>query len=569
MSDDHDTRDDWGKLFELLDTALELPPAERESWLQQLAEPPALKDRLRQLLSDRSRFHPEFMARPAMAELQQKPVSAASSAPAAPAAPVPPAVPAVNDDDMPTGVRDISILPRRVSGGGEPCVGMKIKDGRYTLVEELGKGGMGHVFKASDERKIEAKDRNPFIALKVLSEDFKEHPDAFIALQREGKRAQDLAHPNVITVHDFDRDGPLIFMTMEYLQGKTLDEHLRTDFAAGLSVAAAWPLIEGIGAALAYGHSKKIIHSDLKPNNIFVCRDGNVKVLDFGIARPMSLKDPEGELTTFDPGKRLGGLTPAYAALEMWSRDEADPRDDIYAFACVTYELLAGKHPFGRMSARTVRDEKMAPKRIDSINRAQWEALRKGLALHRDHRTPTVVQFIAPFRPTSFLRRYGLSVSGAAAVVAIAALVLGAHYFRTYVEDELIGDPSDTAVTGPAIPLTPAQKLDVTEKLSLANEFLEGVTLATTPDDMVSALSEGPNNVNQIVGDVLTTDPGNKDAVALQRKIADLYERKARKLADAGDTQNAAMLVKAGLRVRPKHGRLFRLQSELCRANAC
>src|SRR5262249_9658211 len=136
--------------------------------------------------------------------------------------------------------------------------------GRYTLIEELGQGGMGRVFKARDERRVEAEDRHPYVALKVLSEDFKEHPDAFIALQREGKRAQELAHPNVITVHDFDRDGPLVFMTMEYLQGKALDAHLKSDFAAGLTVAAAWPIIKGIGAALEYGHSKKIVHCDMK-----------------------------------------------------------------------------------------------------------------------------------------------------------------------------------------------------------------------------------------------------------------------------------------------------------------
>ena len=93
---------------------------------------------------------------------------------------------------------------------------------------------MGKVFKARDRLRAEAQDRDPFIALKVLSERFKEHPDSMIALQRESRRAQTLAHPNVITVHEFFRDGPHFYMTMELLNGKPLDLLLQSDYSAGL-----------------------------------------------------------------------------------------------------------------------------------------------------------------------------------------------------------------------------------------------------------------------------------------------------------------------------------------------
>lgn len=624
MRDEEVTKDDWGKLFELLDTALELSPDAREPWLVQLDVSQALKDRLRQLLTERSRFAQDgFLETPAA----RPPASAAAtrmdrpsrapevdpippsrppgSTPGSPSRPAieglpvsgrpvvapeppthqspkkqkskarpsssvkPPPAAAPREPERPTAVRDLSVLPSR-NADGAPHVGMMIK-GRYTLTDELGQGGMGRVYKARDQRRVEAEDRQPYVALKVLSEDFKEHPDAFIALQREGKRAQELAHPNVITVHDFDRDGQLIFMTMEYLQGKALDVHMRTDFAAGLSVAAAWPIIRGIGAALEYGHSKKIIHCDMKPSNVFICRDGSVKVLDFGIARPMTGHDPEGQTTAFDPGKRLGGLTPAYASLEMWSREEPDPRDDIYAFACVTYQLLAGKHPFDGRSARVVRDERLTPKRIDSISRAQWDVLRKGLAVHRDARVATVAQFMAPFAPSTFVRRHGLTMSGAAAIVAVAGLVLAAHYFREWVEDRMIGGSSAPVVTPSDKTLTPEQKQLVAENLALAQELFASVKVTDSPDEMMSGLSEGAQNPYQIVEDVLRTDPSNSTALKLQTKIADLYSRKARQLVAKGDVKSAKMLVDAGLNVQPGHRGLFRLRvdlRELCSSNA-
>ncbi len=549
MRDEEQTKGDWGKLFQLLDTALELEPARREEWLQGLADvPEPLKVRLRQLLSERSRFQKAgFLEKPAVPPLSQ-------------------GATAFPEPEMPTGVRELSVIRSRDEESGQPGVGMLIK-GRYTLVEELGQGGMGRVFKARDERRVEARDRQPHVALKVLSEAFKEHPDAFIALQREGKRAQELAHPNVITVHDFDRDGPLVFMTMEYLQGEALDARLKTDFAAGLSVEAAWPIIRGIGAALEYGHSKKIVHCDMKPSNVFICRDGAVKVLDFGIARPMSGHDPEGVTTQFDPGKRLGGLTPAYASLEMWARDAPDPRDDIYAFACVIYQLLAGKHPFDARSARAVRDDKLAPKRVDSITRAQWDSLRKGLALHREARIASVAQLIAPFAPSSFMRRHGIWVGGAAVSVALGALAVAAVLYRDYVEGEVFDEPAYNAPQTQNV-LTPEQKKDVAAKLDLAQLLFADVTPDQAPEEMVSALSDGAQAVNPILQDVLTIDPGNRTALQLQSKVADTYRRKARRLVDAGEVKSAAMLVDAGLRLRPRNKELFMLRQEICRADA-
>ena len=105
------------------------------------------------------------------------------------------------------------------------------------LEEELGRGGMGIVFKARDLRKEEAQDRNPWVAVKLLNEEFRRHPESLKALQRESRKAQHLAHANVVTVYDFDRDGGNVFMVMELLEGQSLDRVIRDNEGTGLECA--------------------------------------------------------------------------------------------------------------------------------------------------------------------------------------------------------------------------------------------------------------------------------------------------------------------------------------------
>jgi serine/threonine protein kinase len=206
-------------------------------------------------------------------------------------------------------------------------VGSVLKD-RYVLESVIGRGGMGVVFKARDLRREEAQDRNPYIAVKILNDEFRRHPESLKALQRESRKAQDLAHPNIVTVFDFDRDGAIVYMTMEYLEGYSLDKCFKDPSFDGMPLSEAYPLIAGLGSALSYAHDKGIVHSDFKPGNTFLTNEGEIKVFDFGIARAAKLPgDKSGEMTLFDPGS-LGALTPAYASREMIEGEEPDPRDD-------------------------------------------------------------------------------------------------------------------------------------------------------------------------------------------------------------------------------------------------
>ncbi|HEV3104087.1 MAG TPA: protein kinase [Trinickia sp.] len=362
----------------------------------------------------------------------------------------------------------------RVKGIGDTL------NGRFVLEECLGVGGMGTVYKALDLRKLEAADRKPYIAIKVLNVQFRGQPTSLIALQREARKAQTLAHRNIVTVYDFDRDGPMVYITMEYLSGSPLSKLLRAPDFTGMPYEKALPIIAGMGRALAYAHERGFVHCDFKPANVFLTDAGEVKVIDFGIARALTRSDDESDVTVFDPAT-LGGITPAYASPEMFEHREPDPRDDVYALGCVTYELLTGRHPFNRMSAIQARGEKMQPERPSNLDRRQWRTLAEALSLDRATRTPSVERFLegmgaqmhAPPSPPRAPRppqhpeqsrpaRHGVGVSRAVwkgAGVAVVALIAAAalwYGYREWPGASSRPNASSSAGTGTIRPQTPA-----------------------------------------------------------------------------------------------------------------
>jgi serine/threonine protein kinase len=328
----------------------------------------------------------------------------AHTLPQAPSAPAP----RIRDD--PVGPE-----PERMKGVGETL------NGRFVLEECLGFGGMGTVYKALDLRKLEASDRKPYIAIKVLNVQFRGHPKSLIALQREARKAQALAHPNIVSVYDFDRDGPMVYLTMEYLQGKPLSQLLRAPGFAGLPYAEVLPIVTGMANALAYAHGHGFVHCDFKPGNVILTDSGKVKVIDFGIARVFQKTEEDVDATVFDPGS-LGALTPAYASPEMLEQREPDPRDDIYALACITYELLTARHPFNRLSSTQARGAGMKPQRPANLGRAQWQALKGALALEREARTPTVTRFLDEFGAGGLTSRVAPVAAAGVGLLALGAL---------------------------------------------------------------------------------------------------------------------------------------------------
>ena len=304
---------------------------------------------------------------------------------------------------------------------------------RFVLESILGQGGMGVVYRAKDLRKVEAEDHNPYVAAKVLNESFKQHPKAFMALQQETAKTQQLAHPNIVTVYDFDRDGSTLYMTMELLEGTPLDKLLAKHRDIGLDKNQAIAIFNDLCAALSYAHNKGIIHSDFKPGNIFITQgqtvaDQSAKVLDFGIARAASQKTTH---SAFDAAE-LSALTPAYASLAMLEGKEPHYSDDVYALGCVFYEMLSGTHPYQRQPANIALEKGLKPKKITSLSNSQWKALEKALALKADARWQEVNQFRTAFNPPR--HRFWLQAVGGALVVTIA--LVGWLVFQQYQEQQ-------------------------------------------------------------------------------------------------------------------------------------
>lgn len=339
---------------------------------------------------------------------------------------------ATGDDDrtQPSAAQSIGSrsASRRVvtNDSGEPIrtqtaqVGDTI-NGRFELEELIGKGGMSQVFKALDKRKLEAHSRAPYVAVKIMSVPGADPGEAFIAMQREAQKTQSLNHPNILRVNDFDRDGGIVYTVMELLDGQSLSAYIYRD-KDPIDHSQSIGFINSMGAALAYAHEQGIVHADFKPSNVFVTSDGQIRIIDFGIARAIQAPDtPEDEKTVFDP-KSLGALTPAYASPEMLENQETDARDDIYALGCVAYELFAGKHPYSRLRATDARDNEHPLVRPDNISTPQWLAIKRALEFEREKRTPSAQIFVDELNKAPTIDLSNLSTPGKRSAIALSIL---------------------------------------------------------------------------------------------------------------------------------------------------
>jgi TolB-like protein len=303
---------------------------------------------------------------------------------------------------------------RAAAGGSSGAVRLAIGQllgGRYRIERELAEGGMGVVYLAADEQVPGER-----FAIKVLKEEL--HAEALTLLREEVRKTRKLSHPNIVDVHSVNVDGQRLYVLMEYLEGKSLDALLDEEFGRGMPFSRAWPIIEDVGAALGNAHDHNVIHSDLKPANVFVTTSGRSKLLDFGIARVS-----RGPLLHAPSGPRA--LTPAYASCEMLEGKEPDRRDDIYSFACVIYEMLCGDRPFGELTALEAREAGTRVPPLQGLSREQNAALAQALAFDRQARTRAVETLLAGLAADSKPRVRPGALLGAASLVAIAAVGLG------------------------------------------------------------------------------------------------------------------------------------------------
>jgi len=210
--------------------------------------------------------------------------------------------------------------------------------GRYRIDVQVGRGGMAHVYRATDTV------LGRTVAVKVLNPDYASDPAFVERFRREARAAARLNHPNVVAVFDTGSDGDLHYIVMELVEGTTLADVLSAD--GPLDPARAASIAERIAEALAFAHSNGLVHRDVKPANVMITPAGQVKVMDFGIARLATAHTITQTSTVFG--------TAAYLAPEQAQGERVDGRADVYALGVVLYEMLAGRVPFEADSALAV-----------------------------------------------------------------------------------------------------------------------------------------------------------------------------------------------------------------------
>ena len=255
------------------------------------------------------------------------------------------------------------------------------KAGRYEVVSELGRGSMGVVYEGFDPvigRRVAIK---TMLTEGLTSQEFREFKSRF---QREAQAAGVLSHPNIVNVFDYGEDSGILYLVMEYLEGKSLEKLVGEQ--GMLPIQTIIPMFDQVCSALDHAHQHSIVHRDIKPANIMILDNGLVKVTDFGIAKVMSMGMTQA-------GQVLG--TPNYMSPEQVKGRQVDGRSDIFSLGIILYDLVTGEMPFGGQNITTViykiiNENPIPPRELDAtIHPGLSYVICKALAKNPDERYQT------------------------------------------------------------------------------------------------------------------------------------------------------------------------------------
>ena len=368
--------------------------------------------------------------------------------------------------------------------GGMPTEGALHPDigevlcGRYVIESQLGSGSMGTVYKALDRSRSEHTEADACVAIKVLHEKTRGRSEVLAKLRREFYCAQALSHRSIIKVFELDLHQ-IPFFTMELIEGETLGSLMQRFHPMLLPRAHAWAIIREIGAGLAHAHERRVVHGDIEPRNVMLTNSGEVRILDFGTSNDSAATS-----------------MPAYASCDLLEGRQPSSWDDLFALACLSYELLAGEHPFQRRRSTEARTLKIVPRRPPGLSGRQWKALSQGLAWERADRTASIKAWLteldigsAPLGPMptpEISKPSWLSRTGAlsALIALLAALVVGGVAWAVLSRPQAEVMPADAA----------ASDAEVVAPLSVDRVPPEADPTDTPPLDAVAVAKADPKS---------------------------------------------------------------------------
>ncbi len=421
----------------------------------------------------------------------------------------------------------------------------------YRILEKIGEGGMGVVYRAHDERL----ERD--VALKVLPAGVLADEAARRRFRKEALALSRLNHPNIQTVHDFDTQDGVDFLVTEYVAGTTLSERM---VAGALPETAVLQCAAQMADGLAAAHEQSIVHRDLKPANIRITPEGRVKILDFGLALLMA--PPGSEVTLETLGQTSSGVgTLPYMAPEQLRNEQLDARSDLYALGALLYEMATGQRPFPQQQAPALitailHQAPQPPREVHSkVSPALEQIILKALEKDREHRYQTARDLLADLRRLSAASSSGVVISappGAArpgrsplAIGLGLVLVLAGAVLIWQREARLRQPPAPSpvapaATSGPAAPSRP--------------------TLAVLPFRALSGQADDSQLGLGLTDAIVTGLGGSQDLTVRPTRAVLAYQEKLTDPVEAGKTLQVGAVLDGTLQ---KSGKRLRITVQL------
>jgi len=259
---------------------------------------------------------------------------------------------------------------------------------RYLLDVVLAVGSTAIVYKARDVRKT-AQHFGRTVAIKALRPELHDNANAIEQLKREFRLAAALNHPNIVRMFDLEQTSGCWFISMEYLQGQSLATLLYNTRPRRLPLAQTRAILHASNAALAFAHRNGVLHCDFKPDNVWLTAAHDVRIIDFGAAQscPALASQKLDNRATSDECAPRRCATPLYASPQVLAGEPHEQRDDVFSFACMAYELLAGQPPFGRLNVVEMHAAGIPLTRLAGIPWRSWRVLKLALQWDPAHRT--------------------------------------------------------------------------------------------------------------------------------------------------------------------------------------